>query len=194
MILKKDSPVYSHWRDMKGRCYRKNSKQFNDYGGRGIKVCNRWLSDFWQFHNDMFPTYQKGLSLDRIDNNKDYYPENCQWSTKKEQQRNQRRTNKVIIEGKEYKVIELSELSGIKTDVIKRRVELGLTLEQILKKGRLYTNLVAKEKLKLRAAKAALTRKNKPTCNKGHLWDKNNTGLYKNGTRYCKACRKLLGY
>ena len=82
---------YYAWNDMKKRCYCKTYKQYKDYGGRGITVCDSWRNSFVQFISDMGEKPDKTLSLDRIDNNKDYTPENCRWATKQQQTRNQRK-------------------------------------------------------------------------------------------------------
>ena len=81
--------LYDTWRDMKGRCYNPKSTNYTDYGGRGIKVCDRWL-DIKNFIEDMYPSYQEGLTLDRIDVNGNYEPDNCRWTTKEVQNRNNR--------------------------------------------------------------------------------------------------------
>ena len=82
--------IYGTWRSMKQRCHTKTHKAYNNYGGRGIKVCSEWLNSFSAFYADM-GTCPAGLSLDRIDNNKGYYKENCKWSTWEEQQFNKRK-------------------------------------------------------------------------------------------------------
>lgn len=82
------SRIYNCWRDMKDRCYNEHNPRYKDYGGRGIKVCDRWL-DFNNFYADMGDK-PKGKSIDRIDNDGDYCPENCKWSTRSEQQWNTR--------------------------------------------------------------------------------------------------------
>lgn len=79
---------YESWRGMIQRCNNINSAQYNYYGGRGIKVCSRWL-DFQNFFDDM-GLKPKNLTLDRIKNNLGYYKENCRWATRSEQTKNQR--------------------------------------------------------------------------------------------------------
>lgn len=86
------SRFYSIWHNMLDRCYNKNSKQFNDYGGRGIIVCEDWL-DIKNFVDwvENKSNWEEGLTLDRIDNDKGYSPDNCTFSTKTIQSINQRK-------------------------------------------------------------------------------------------------------
>jgi hypothetical protein len=86
------SRTYNSWCSMKDRCLRVNHKSYKHYGGRGIKICDRWLHSFLNFLEDMGER-PEGTSIDRINNDGNYEPGNCRWATSKEQSNNKRKTN-----------------------------------------------------------------------------------------------------
>lgn len=160
-------PSYTVWRGILHRCYSPKAKQYKDYGGRGIKVCDAWWHDYKQFYADMGDC-PPGLTIERRDNDGDYSPENCYWATRQEQQRNRRNTIKVTVEGKEYLAMDLATIADIKTDCLVERVKKGLS----------YNEVVSKEKLKPKI------------CKKGHALTEDNTETNKRGT-FCKTCAAL---
>jgi len=87
----KHHPLYSVWQNMKTRCYNPKTWNYKNYGGRGIKVCDEWRNDFKAFYDwAVNDGYSDGLSIDRRNNDGNYEPSNCKWSTAKEQANNRR--------------------------------------------------------------------------------------------------------
>jgi hypothetical protein len=85
------SKLYQVWANMKQRCLNSRNKRYKDWGGRGITVCKEWLESYDKFKAWAISSgYREGLSIDRIDNDGDYCPDNCRWATASEQRRNQR--------------------------------------------------------------------------------------------------------
>lgn len=115
-------PAFAVWRSMKVRCTLPAHQAWHNYGGRGIRVCERWLESFENFWADMGPSYEKGLSIDRIDNNGDYEPKNCRWVSDKTQSRNKRTNTLISTPWGRMTVSEAAERSGIKANTILYRL------------------------------------------------------------------------
>jgi hypothetical protein len=126
------SPTYVTWHSMKQRCRDKNHSAYFKYGGRGITFCDRWLN-FNNFLCDMGerPT---GKTLDRINNNGNYEPTNCKWSTKKEQARNTRKNRYIDFNGKKITIAELSDKIGVNQGVLRGRINNGYSMDKVLSK------------------------------------------------------------
>ena len=122
-----NSRIYKSWTKMKIRCYNKNSKSYKDYGGRGITVCKEWM-EFGPFYKwALSHGYADDLTLDRIDVNGNYCPENCRWATQLEQSNNKRNNRFITIDGETHTVSEWSRISNIKKVTIRNRLEKGWT-------------------------------------------------------------------
>lgn len=89
-VIKSHNPAYGNYVAMKARCINKKARVYKYYGGKGIKVCDRWLESFDNFLEDMGPRPSKKHSIDRIDNDKGYFKENCRWAPPAVQTQNRR--------------------------------------------------------------------------------------------------------
>ncbi len=125
---------YSAWCSMKNRCYYKGNIQYHNYGGRGIKVCPRWKNSFKNFFEDMGYKPSPELSVDRIDTNKDYYPENCQWGTVEEQQNNRRDCNIKEWKGKKQTITQWARELNINYMALYYRFKNGMSAEEAFTK------------------------------------------------------------
>jgi hypothetical protein len=94
-----NTPEYDTWKSIKNRCYNTSFKQYADYGGRGITVCDEWRNSFETFYRDMGPKPSNEHSIERRKNNKGYSKDNCYWATKEEQSNNRRSNRLFEIDG-----------------------------------------------------------------------------------------------
>lgn len=116
------SRLHHIWSSMKGRCHNPKSHAFEHYGARGIIVCDEWqeYTNFrdWAIANG----YTEGLSLDRIDNDKGYSPDNCRWTTMKEQSNNRRSNHVITFEGETHTLEEWAKIKGLKYGTLSSRI------------------------------------------------------------------------
>ena len=114
-------PEYSVWNRMVRRCVNQRDLNYPGWGGRGIKVCDRWRK-FENFYADMGPRPSAKHSIDRIDNDGPYSPENCRWATRKEQANNRGNCITMLYEGRSIPLREVEALSGIKYQTLYARL------------------------------------------------------------------------
>jgi hypothetical protein len=125
--------TYGIWANLKQRCFNPKTRAFLWYGGRGITVCDRWLK-FKNFLADMGERPSKEHSIDRIDNDGDYCPENCKWATRQEQANNTRNTRFFVVNGKRESLSNLCRLYNKNYAAVITRLKRGYTIEQALNK------------------------------------------------------------
>lgn len=123
---------YQIWKAIKARCYNPSHKNFADYGGRGIAICSKWINAPESFIKDMGKRPSKAHSIDRIDHNGDYSPDNCKWATQKEQMQNTRRNIVLEYSGESKTVAEWAEKIGIKESTIYHRIAAGWGCDKAL--------------------------------------------------------------
>lgn len=126
-----ESLIYQVWGGMVGRCHNKKDPSYYRYGGRGITVCDRWRDSFENFLEDMGEK-PEGMSIDRINNNSCYCPENTRWATPTEQQRNRNCNKMLTFNGKTQTLAGWAEELNIKYPTLASRIRSGWPLEKAL--------------------------------------------------------------
>lgn len=108
------------WRRMIQRCTNPKDKNYKTYGGRGIKVCDRWMKSFDTFFEDIGSAPSEDLTIDRINNNGNYEPNNCRWATRKQQSNNKRDNVIIRFNGQSKTLAEWAEAFGMKYHTVYR--------------------------------------------------------------------------
>jgi len=124
--------VYKIWKAMIARCTNSKRKNYPNYGGRGIKVCDAWLNSFEQFANDMGPRPTPAHSIDREKVDGNYEPANCRWATPTEQQNNRRCTQWIEFNGERLTLTQWARKLGLTTTALRLRFEYGWTKERAM--------------------------------------------------------------
>lgn len=122
---------YRSWRCMLDRCYKETDVCYAMYGGRGIRVCERWRDSFAAFLEDMGPK-PSGFSIERINNGGSYTPANCRWASAKEQANNRRNNRVITARGMTKTLQEWAEFAGVSKHTMKHRLNSGWTIDEIL--------------------------------------------------------------
>lgn len=127
--------IYGIWAGMKDRCTNPGVAKFKDYGARGITVCQEWQDSFEAFYEwAMANGYKDHLTIERIDNDGNYCPENCRWATKKEQANNKRSSVFITFNGETHTLKQWSEIVGVNYYTMWNRYKAGQPPAEILRK------------------------------------------------------------
>ena len=130
---KSNTRLYNIYYAMKVRCYNKNRKDYKNYGGRGIKICDEWQDNFQAFYDwSMSHGYDDTLTIDRIDNNGNYEPNNCRWVTVKQQNRNRRSNINFTCNGETHCLKEWCEILGLNYSTVQIRIQRNWSIERAL--------------------------------------------------------------
>lgn len=114
--------LYEVWKTIKQRCYNKNNISYKNYGGRGITICDEWLKDYSSFYNwSMQNGYKEGLTIDQINNNGNYEPSNCRWTTRLIQCNNTRANRFITINNETKTLAEWCRFYKISYNLVKQR-------------------------------------------------------------------------
>lgn len=133
-----ESRLYKIYHNMKNRCYNKNVPAYKNYGGRGIKICDEWLNNWWEFYNWAINNgYNDTLTIDRINVNGNYEPNNCRWVSDEEQAYNKRNTVRVCINDEMLTLKEIAEIYNLNEHTVRTRYKKGYRGKDLIKQENL---------------------------------------------------------
>lgn len=121
------------WNDAKKRCLNKRHESYKYYGAKGITLCDEWINNFDEFEKWALANgYHDGLTLDRIDNSKNYSPDNCRWATPKQQAYNRSSNHNITYKGQTHTITEWAGLLGMNFKTLSRRIKQGWSIDKAL--------------------------------------------------------------
>ena len=129
---KSNDPVYKVWSKMKCRCTNPNNPKYKDYGGRGIRVCDRWLDSFEAFAADLGERPSSDHSIERNDVNGPYSPDNCRWADRLTQQNNRRDNRYLTWNGRTLTLSQWARETGLHKNTLYNRIRRGWSIERTL--------------------------------------------------------------
>ena len=190
--MRRQHPLRNVFAGMRDRCRNPNNPNFKSYGGRGIAICDRWLepgNGFKNFCADMGER-PPGLTLDRINSDGPYSPDNCRWATSNQQYRNRRSNVWVTHDGETKIKADWARDTGGHRGLVNLRMRDGATLEEAIS-----TPAMARtESLKLAVAKHAANKRSETHCKRGHEFTESNTvwntSSGRKPARSCRICRR----
>ena len=141
----KGTKEYCAWSELKQRCYNKKEPQYKNYGARGIRVCDRWLNSFENFYADIGKA-PAGYSIDRIDVNGNYCPENCRWADTETQQYNRRDTVKITFDGITETLLYWSKKTGLPTKILYSRIRCNKKIKRPWSIEKILTTPIRRKK------------------------------------------------
>lgn len=134
-------PLYRVWQRMKGCTHSPSHQDYDNYGGRGISMCDEWKTDFKNFYDwSMNNGWEKGLEIDRINTNGDYEPSNCRFTDRKGQMQNTRRTHIITYNGETHSITEWAEKLGMNRNTLYNRLQHGWSIEKALTTEAVHAN------------------------------------------------------
>lgn len=129
----RNTRLYTIWRSMRQRCSNPKCANYHNYGGKGVKVCPEWDSNFAHFYMWAIENgYSENLSIDRINSDGDYEPGNCRWVSYKEQNNNRHSNIFIEFDGQRHTIAEWGDITGIKPATIWARLNRGWSIEKSL--------------------------------------------------------------
>ncbi|KAE9560682.1 hypothetical protein [Companilactobacillus bobalius] len=142
--LKSKHPLYGVWNGMKQRCNNPNQTKYKNYGARGIHLCENWQNNFETFFNwSILNGYSYGLTIDRIDVNGNYEPNNCRWVSQKVQQNNRSNNHLITDENGVTKTLaEWADSAKVTEVALARRIKNGMSVNEAITKGNLHPKFI----------------------------------------------------